>query len=80
MASRPELIEICKELKIEYKNKTIEELHEDVRKEIDKKFDIKIKVGNKGLSETLLKFMSEEYDYVFKDKNGNLVNYRGEKI
>jgi len=80
MASRPELKGIADELNIDISGMTTKEMEKEIREEIDKRFNINIKVGNVGLSENLLRFMSEEFDYIFKDKKGNLVNYKGEKI
>lgn len=80
MTSRAELIQIMRELGIEYDGLSIEEMDRAVREEIDRQFDINIKIGNKGKSVTLLRFMNEEYDYVFKNEEGKLVNYKGEEI
>jgi len=79
MASRPELVHMCKELEIDSKDMLIEEMDKEIRKKIDELFNKKtIMIGNAGKSDTLLRFMNEEYDYVFKNKKDQLVNYKGE--
>jgi len=80
MASRPELVAMCKELNIDYEDLSIAEMDEEVRKEIDRQFDIKkVMIGNVGKSAVLLRFMNESYDFYFYNKDGDEVNYKGEK-
>jgi len=79
MASRAELVAICKELNINCEDMAIEEMDEIVRKEIDKQFNISIMIGNIGKSETLLRFMEEEYDYKFYNEDNEEVDYKGRK-
>ena len=69
--SRPELVQIAKELKIEWKGLSIHELTVALRKESDRRFKKKYKVGSSWMSNTLKKFLVEEYDYVLKDRKGN---------
>ena len=79
MASRPELVHLCKELNINSKDMLIEEMDKAIREKIDTLFNKKtILIGNAGKSDTLLRFMSEEYDYICKNKKDQLVNYKGE--
>lgn len=80
MASRPELVQMCKELDIDSDGLSIDEMDTEVREEIDRRFDKSIMIGNSGLSKTLLRFMSEEYDYYFYNEEGQEVNYKGEEV
>ena len=74
MASRPELIELCIELNIDWQDLSIEELKAEIRKVADKKF-----VGKRThyktnrMSKELQKFLTEEYDFKLRDKNGKEV-------
>ena len=78
MASRAELVQMCKELQIKCDG-SIEEMANFVRDEANLKLNKRYrKVGNSEWSETLLKFLSQEYDYVFRNEDGNEVNYKGE--
>ena len=78
MASRAELVQMCKELQIKCDG-SIEEMANLVRDEANLKLNKRYrKVGNSEWSETLLKFLSQEYDYVFRNEDGNEVNYKGE--
>ena len=80
MASRAELVQMCKELQIKCDG-SIEEMANLVRDEANLKLNKRYrKVGNSEWSGTLLKFLSQEYDYVFRDEDGNEVNYKGELI
>ena len=80
MASRPELIEMCKELGIEYEDLTREEMKMAIRNIADKKFKSKkIRHSATKLSETLKKFLTLEYDYVIKDRKGRKLDYRGKE-
>jgi ribulose-5-phosphate 4-epimerase/fuculose-1-phosphate aldolase len=80
--SRPDLVEICKELGIDSSELSIEEMTEACRKEADRKWSrfninyIKMcPVSNK--SKTLLKFLTEEYDYSLFDRDGNIIDVNG---
>lgn len=82
MASRAELIELCKELEIDSDGLSIEEMTQAIRNAADKrwsKFDIRSNklcpTANK--SKDLLKFLTEEYDYSLFDKEGNQVDVDG---
>ena len=80
MASRAELVQMCKELQIKCDG-SIEEMANFVRDEANLKLNKSYrKVGNSEWSETLLKFLSQEYDYVFRNEDGKEVNYKGELI
>ena len=69
MASRPEIVAICKELELEYKNKTTKEMHDIVREELDRRFgNPKNWNSTKGLSEDLIRFMTTEYHYVIRNR------------
>lgn len=75
MASRPELVQICMELGIDWSNKSIQQMKEEIRKEADKQFSKKRgNVSADNMSDALKMFLTKEYDYIIKDKDGNLVN------
>jgi hypothetical protein len=85
MASRAELIELCKELKIPYEGLTIEELTATVREGADRrwsKYDSHHRklcpTNNKSVN--LLRFLTEEYDYSLFDRKGNVVDVDGNII
>ena len=81
MESRPELVHICKELEIDSKDMLIEDMNKAIREKIDELYNIKtILIGNTGKSGTLLYYMTQEYDYICKDKDGNLVDYKGRRL
>lgn len=69
MASRPELVSMCKELGLNHRGKSIAEMYEILRKAIDKKFgNKKVWFSTKNLSDTLVKFMTQEYHYIIKTR------------
>jgi len=81
MASRPELVEMCRELEIDCTDLSIEEMKVAVREGALRKFiHGRKKYSADGLSTILKKFLTLEGEFVLKDKEGNRVNYRGEKI
>lgn len=82
MASRPELLQIALELGVEgeIENLSLEEMVQEIRHQIDKKFDKKYLVSPNRLSNTLLKFMTEEFDYYLVSKDNKRHNYKGEPI
>ncbi len=80
MASRPELVQMALELDIDMEGLGMVELDQAVREAIDKTFNKKYLVSPMGLSETLKKFMTEEFDYYLVDKEGKRHNYKGEPI
>ena len=69
--SRAELIQISKELNIDYRGLSILDLTIAIRKKADKRFNRKYKIGSSWVSDTLRKFLVEEYNYVLKDRKGN---------
>lgn len=79
MATRPELVEICRELEIEHEGLSSEEMEKEIRKVADKKFDRRYLIGADNLSIPLRKFLSLEYNYTFLDRDGNEYDYRGNK-
>jgi len=79
MASRPELVEMMIELRLDPVNKSIEEMTEEVKVAADRKFDRKYKVSWNWLSDTLRFFLMNEYDYIMKDEDKNLVDYKGRR-
>ena len=80
MASRPELIEMMKELFIEYRNQSIEEMTQLIRKKADYRFNKTHRVSQYRVSDTLRKFLTEEYDYILVDEDGNTYDYKGNLI
>ncbi len=80
MASRAELIQMCLELDIDHEDLDIEEMTDEIRTIADVKFNRTYHVGIKDISDTLLKFLTEEYDYIIKYKDGSLYNYKKERI
>ena len=76
MASRAELRICCKELGINSNEMNLEEMKEAIKEEADKRFYRRSRVGIKDLSETLLKFLTLEYDYCIIDKKGKKVSYK----
>lgn len=80
MASRPELIEMCRELGIDYEDMTREEMKMAIRNVVDKRFKSKkIRHSASNLSAILRKFLTLEYDYVIKDKGGKKLDYNLKK-
>lgn len=81
MVTRPELIEIMKELSIEEDSKNLshEEKVELVKKTVDKRFHKRYNIGVKNISTTLRKFMTLEYNYKIEDKEGNELDYNLKK-
>jgi hypothetical protein len=77
MATRPELIEMCKELNIEYDNLSSNEMKEEIKKRSDKVFNKRYHVSADNISLTLKKFLNLEYDYKFFDRDGNEYDYKG---
>lgn len=79
MASRPELVALCKELQIDNSELNTEEMAQAVRVKIDELYNKKkVLIGDAGKSDLLLRFMSTEYDYTFTNRKGQEVNYKGE--
>jgi DNA-binding transcriptional regulator/RsmH inhibitor MraZ len=79
MASRAELVELCKELEINHEGFSIQEMTEAIRKEADRrwgKFTASYKkfCSTNTKSKDLLRFLTEEYDYSLFDRDGNRVN------
>ena len=73
MASRPELVMMMKELGLNTKDLTIEQMMEAVRAEADVRWaDKDYKVSADVLSNTLKHFLVNEYDFVIKDKYGEI--------
>jgi len=81
MATRPELVEMCRELEIDWQDLTIEEMKKAVRKAANKKFrSKKVHFSANKLSETLRKFLTLEHDFVIFDQEGNQLDYKGNII
>uniref|UniRef100_A0A6H1ZDJ7 Uncharacterized protein n=1 Tax=viral metagenome TaxID=1070528 RepID=A0A6H1ZDJ7_9ZZZZ len=74
MFTRPELIDICKELNIEeYETLRTEELKKRIRERADELFKKRAKVSIKGMSKSLMRFLTKEFDYVIKNKNKKII-------
>lgn len=76
IASRPELRQICCELGIQdYEDLSIHEMYIVIRKAADKLFANKSKKMRSAdvLSPTLKRFLTKEYDFAIKDKEGKKV-------
>lgn len=81
MASRPELVEMMKELELDYKNKSIEDMMQEVKDASDKLFDKDYRIPWTAASDTLRKFLTTEYDYFVRSKRGSIKrDYMGERI
>lgn len=77
MASRAELVQICDELNINCEDLNIEEMKQEIKDWADKRIHkIKYKRGETHFSKTFIKFITEEYDYVLLDKEGNQHSYK----
>ena len=77
MASRPELVQCCKELNINYDKMSMEEMVEAIKQAADKKFNKRtLLFGDQDASVTLLKFLTLEYDYYLVNKDGKKVDYK----
>ena len=75
MASRPVLIQLCKELDIEYEKLLNEEMVSALREEADRRFLGEEKVSADDLSPELRRFLKLEYDYIFKGKKGKELDW-----
>jgi len=76
MASSAELRQICEELSIDSFEMSNDEMTIAVRKEFDRKYSKRrFPLSADRFSETLRKFMTEEYDYVMFDKDKRKLNY-----
>ena len=73
MASRPELVECCIELELDWHGKSIEQMKSMIKKEADRRFNKRYPISPKDLSDTLLHFLVNEYDYKLKNKQGKEV-------
>jgi len=75
MASRAELVQIMQELELDFHNKSIKEMSDEIKKEIDRRYSKKGFYGADNLSDTLKKFVTNEYDYAIEDKDGNRLKF-----
>ena len=76
MASRAELIQMCEELDIEFRDLSSDEMKDLIRKKADKKFSKKkYKISADKLSIALRKFLTLEYDYIILDIGKNQLTY-----
>lgn len=80
MATRVELRQCCDELNIDSNNLSSEEMTEAIRAEFDRLYqNRKARISPEWFSETLIKFITEEYDWVLvtKDKKEiDLMEYK----
>ncbi len=75
MASRAELVQIMQELELDFHNKSIKEMSDEIKKEIDRRYSKKGFYSADNLSDTLKKFVTNEYDYAIEDKDGNRLKF-----
>ena len=81
MASRAELVMMCKELEIDYDGLSIDKMKKEIKLEVDKRFSTrKVKHGADHLSDTLRKFMTLEYDYKIYNKDGTELDYNLKEV
>lgn len=78
MATRPEFVEMCIELDIDWQDLTTEEMKQAVRRTADRRFKSKkFRFSASKLSETLRRFLTLEHDFVIFDREGNQLDYKG---
>jgi hypothetical protein len=81
MATRPELVEMCKDLDIDWDELSFEQMKKAVRKAAKRKFGSKkVHFSASKLSEQLRKFLTLESDFIILDKEGNRLDYKGNII
>jgi len=82
MTTRPELLEMLKELNIVKETEGLEheEKIEMLKKAIDKFYNKRYNIGINNMSETLRKFMLTEYDYKIEDQEGKEYDYNLKEI
>ena len=77
MAARAVLRVIAKELEIEYEGLSIDELSSKLREEIDKRYaDKKRYISINNMSPSLIKFLTQEADFVLRDKDNKIISYK----
>ena len=84
MASLAELRICCDDLDINSSKMSKAEMESAIREKVDELYaktkhayrGIKWKLPTKDFSETLLKFLTMEYDYIIEDKDGNKLDYK----
>ena len=75
MATLAELRQCCEELGIESSALTREDMEGNIRTIFDKKYaKKKSNISADQFSETLLKFLITNYDWVLKDKEGQVIS------
>lgn len=77
MASRAEYLQMCDELDIDCSDLSIKDMDKTLREEIDKQFNVEERIPADDLSDTLKKFLTEEFDYVIRDKDGRDLDWQG---
>lgn len=69
--TRAELIQICEELDIDFESfNSLEDVADAIRKKSDRKFNKSYHISADSLSNTLKRFLVNEYDYKILDKDG----------
>ena len=77
MAARAVLIVVAKELEVEYEGLSIDELSSKLREEVDKRYaDKKRYISINNMSPSLIKFLTQESDFVLKDKDNKIISYK----
>ena len=69
MAALPELRGLCEELGIESEDLLIDDMKQKIRDRFDEIYKDKKIVGTSEFSKALIKFITEEYDYLLRDKD-----------
>ena len=76
MASLPELRNLCTELGIESEGLLIDEMKQQLRETFDEVYKTRSMTGSSQFSKEMIKFITEEYDYLLRDKDGNRKYYK----
>ena len=79
--SRAELLIIANEIGLDVAGLTRQEMTELIRAKTLKMFDKKGKnIGASNMSLTLKRFLYYEHCFIFRNKEGELVDYKGEPL
>jgi cellulose biosynthesis protein BcsQ len=76
MVTRPELVEIAKELDINYEDIDLEELKITIRDEADRRWENAGRHSADNLSYSLKRFLTTEWDYIIVDKRGDKIEFK----
>jgi len=70
MASVPELRQMCEELSIDSQDLLIDEMKQMIRTKFDEIYKSSKMLGTSMFSKTLVRFITKEYDYLLRNKQG----------